>query len=172
MYLVSAYFDNDTTEQLQKYIDIIAEASGNNFMIDNNVPPHMTLTAIEARSADALLPAFDNLNGKFSPGKISIISIGQFMPKVIYAAPYINQYLFALQQNIFEVFTNIPETNISKFYKPLSWFPHITLAKTLNKKQMIEAVACMSEFKELKAEIVRISLASVNPHKDIKGIPD
>jgi len=31
---------------------------------------------------------------------------------------------------------------------------------------------CMSDFKELKADIVRISLASVNPHKDIKGIPD
>ena len=134
MYLISAYFDKNTTEKLQEYICKIAEASGNSFMLDNNVPPHMTLTAIEARSIDVLVPTFENLNNKLHGGDISIISVGQFMPKVIYAAPYLNQYLFNLQQDICEAFADIPETAISNYYKPLSWLPHITLAKTLNKE--------------------------------------
>lgn len=170
MYLISAYFDKNTTEQLQEYIYKIAEASGNNFMLDNNVPPHMTLTAIEARRVDVLIPTFENLNNKLHDGDISIISVGQFMPKVIYAAPYLNQYLFNLQQDICEAFADIPETTISNYYKPLSWLPHITLAKTLNKDQMAKAIMCMNDFKALDAQIVRIGLAKVNPHKDVSEI--
>lgn len=170
MYLISAYFDKNTTEQLQEYICKIAEASGNNFMIDNNVPPHMTLTAIEARSIDVLVPTFENLNNKLHGGDISIISVGQFMPKVIYAAPYLNQYLFNLQKDICEAFVDIPETTISNYYKPLSWLPHITLAKTLNKDQIAHAIMCMNDFKALDAQVVRIGLAKVNSHENVCNI--
>ncbi|SEK27353.1 2'-5' RNA ligase [Pseudobutyrivibrio ruminis] len=170
MYLISAYFDKNTTEKLQEYICKIAEASGNSFMLDNNVPPHMTLTAIEARNVDVLVPTFENLNNKLHGGDISIISVGQFMPKVIYAAPYLNQYLFNLQQDICEAFAHIPETTISKYYRPLSWLPHITLGKTLTIDQMNEAVKAMCDFKNIEAQIVRIGLAKVNPHEDVCNI--
>jgi hypothetical protein len=170
MYLISAYFDKNTTEKLQEYICKIAEASGNSFMLDNNVPPHMTITAIEARSVDVLIPTFEKLMGKLSRGDISIISVGQFMPKVIYAAPYINQYLFELNKSICEAFAEVPETTISKYYRPLSWLPHITLGKTLTIDQMNEAVKAMRDFKNIEAQIVRIGLAKVNPHEDVCNI--
>ena len=54
MYLISAYFDKNTTEQLQKYIDKIAVVTGNSFMVDNQVPPHLTLAAIEAEEGDEM----------------------------------------------------------------------------------------------------------------------
>lgn len=170
MYLISAYFDKNTTEKLQEYIYKIAEASGNNFMLDNNVPPHMTLTAIEARRVDVLIPTFETLNNILQSGNISIISVGQFMPKVIYAAPYLNQYLFNLQQDICEAFADIPETTISKYYRPLSWLPHITLGKTLTIDQMNEAVKTLRDFKNIEAQIVRIGLAKLNPHEDVCNI--
>ena len=55
MYLVSVYFDKTAVHILQRYINKIAEKTGNSFMVDNNVPPHMTISAIEARSEYALL---------------------------------------------------------------------------------------------------------------------
>ena len=136
MYLISAYFDKNTTEQLQKYIDRIAVVTGNSFMVDNQVPPHLTLAAIEARSVDVLIPAFESSHDKLQQGDISIITVGQFMPKVIYAAPYINQYLFELNRCICDAYADVPETTISKYYRPLSWLPHITIAKTLTKEQI------------------------------------
>lgn len=42
MYLISIYFDKQTNKTLQWYIDKIAEKTGNHFMIENRVPPHMT----------------------------------------------------------------------------------------------------------------------------------
>ena len=94
MYLISAYFDKNTTEKLQEYICKIAEASGNSFMLDNNVPPHMTLTAIEARSIDVLVPTFENLNNKLHGGDISIISVSytKVISLLIYCVPVLSKY--------------------------------------------------------------------------------
>ena len=62
MYLISAYFDKKTTKILQKYIDRIARETGNIFMTQNHVPPHMTISAIEARTVEVLVPAMDALH--------------------------------------------------------------------------------------------------------------
>ena len=55
MYLISAYFDQRTTKILQKQIDRIARETGNTFMTQNHVPPHLTISAIEARNVEGIL---------------------------------------------------------------------------------------------------------------------
>lgn len=170
MYLVSAYFDNETNKILQGYINKIAAATGNDFMVKNNVPPHLTLSAIEARGVDVLLPAFESLAGEIKQGEISIITVGQLMPQVIYVAPYLNDYLSTLEQSVFDCLAGIPETTVSNYYKPFSWLPHITLAKTLTREQMLDAVKVMQDFKSIRAKIVKIGLAKVNPHEDVSEI--
>ena len=170
MYLISAYFDNSTNKILQGYIDKVAEVTGNDFMLSHNVPPHLTLSAIEARSVDVLIPSFELLKKHLFSGDISIITVGQLMPQVIYVAPYLNEYLQQISRCIFDDFSNIPETSISNYYRPLSWLPHVTIAKTLSKEQMLEAVKAMQDFKYLDARITRIGLAKVNPHEDVREI--
>ena len=49
MYLVSIYFDEKTTSRIQGYITQVAKRSGNPFMIEKNVPPHLTISAFETR---------------------------------------------------------------------------------------------------------------------------
>ena len=170
MYLISAYFDENTTNVLNGYIEKVAQATGNDFMVANNVPPHLTLSAIEARSVDVLVPAFEMLAGRISKGDISLITVGQLMPKVLYVAPYLNEYLQNLEQQIFDCFKIIPDTTISNYYRPFSWLPHITLAKTLTKEQLITSVQMMEDFRRLDASIVQIGLAKVNPHEDVRLI--
>ena len=102
MYLVSVYFDKTAEHILQRYINKIAEKTGNSFMTDNNVPPHMTISAIEARSENALLGAMDNLRNSLSNGTISIVSVGQLLPYVFYATPVLNGYLQDLSEKVFD----------------------------------------------------------------------
>ena len=47
MYLISIYFDKKTEIRIQSYINDVANVSGNSFMIDNHVPPHITVSAFE-----------------------------------------------------------------------------------------------------------------------------
>ena len=170
MYLVSAYFDSETNKILQGYINKIAAVTGNDFMVKNNVPPHLTLSATEARGVDVLIPAFDSLVGEIKQGEMSIITVGQLMPQVIYVAPYLNEYLSTLEQSVFDWLSEIPEVAVSNYYKPLSWLPHITLAKTLTREQMLEAIKILQDFKSIKANVVKIGLAKVNPHQDVSEI--
>ena len=64
MYLISVYFDEKANKILQRYIDNIAAKTGNTFMKEHNVPPHMTISSIEARNIEVLIPAFKRLSGE------------------------------------------------------------------------------------------------------------
>ncbi len=48
MYLVSAYFDEESDRIIRRHIDRVADKTGNSFMLDNAVPPHMTISSLEA----------------------------------------------------------------------------------------------------------------------------
>ena len=168
MYLISIYFDKQTNKILQWYIDKIAEKTGNHFMIKNCVPPHMTIAAIEARNVDILKPAFETLNGKLYSGSMKVVSVGQLFPYVMYATPVLNQELFELSKEVYDVFCDIPETTMREYYKPFSWLPHITLGKTLDKVQMQKAFQAMQEsFVPFTAQFDEIGMAKVNPHEDV-----
>lgn len=168
MYLISVYFDEKTNKILQRYIDKIASVTANDFMTANHVPPHMTISSIEARSAEALLPAFNSLEGKLKAGEIRVATLGQLLPYVMYGGVVLNEYLLDLSQKIYNAYKDVSETTISKYYQPLSWLPHITLGKTLDKEQMAKAFSVMQEnFVPFTATVTRIGLAKVNPHQDV-----
>ena len=201
MYLISVYFDDHANKILQRYIDEVVKATGNTFMIDHKVPPHITISSIEAKSVDVLKPAFEslaeklafirtrtgnssfgnNVQGNFNQSnsnqsnsnlgesnKIQIVSVGQLLPYVLYATPVLNEMLQDLQEVVYDTFKDIEDTDISRFYQPYSWLPHITLGKKMDKEQMISAIKVMQEkFAPLEAIITKIGLAKVNPHEDV-----
>ena len=168
MYLVSVYFDEKTNKILNRYIRIIAEKTGNTFMTEHNVPPHMTLSSIEARSVDVLTGAIEMLRGKAEKGSVRFVSTGQLLPYVFFATPVLNDYLQTLTSQVYELIKDIPETSISRYYQPGSWLPHVTLGKTLTKEQMQTAFAVMQDnFQPFTATITEIGLAKVNPHEDV-----
>lgn len=182
MYLISAYFDENTNKILKHLQQKIADKTGNDFMIRNNVMPHLTISAIEARNVDVLIPAFEKVcREKLQPleekgvvnvnNAINIVLVGQLFPRVIYAAPVLNEYMMNLSISIYNEFTTIPETNISKFYQPYSWMPHITLGKCLEKEQMKQAFAVLQDlFMLIDGWIAKIGLSTVNPYREVMSV--
>lgn len=182
MYLISAYFDENTNKILKHLQQRIADKTGNDFMIRNNVMPHLTISAIEARNVDVLIPAFEKVcREKLQPldekgvvninNTINIVSVGQLFPRVIYAAPVLNEYMMNLSISIYNEFATIPETNISKFYQPYSWMPHITLGKCLDKEQMRQAFAVLQDlFMPIDGQITKIGLSMVNPYREVLSV--
>lgn len=182
MYLISAYFDENTNKILKQLQQRIADKTGNDFMIRNNVMPHLTISAIEARNVDVLIPAFEKVcRERLQPldekgvvninNTINIVSVGQLFPRVIYAAPVLNEYMMNLSISIYNEFATIPETNISKFYQPYSWMPHITLGKCLDKEQMRQVFAVLQDlFMPIDGQIAKIGLSTVNPYREVLSV--
>lgn len=170
MYLITAYFDEKTNKTLQRWIDQVASASGNHFMADHKVPPHLTITSFEARAErePQLVEMTKLLSDRLCSGDIQFVSIGALLPYVLYATPVLNQYLQNLQEQVFATFSDLGEVRISRFYQPYRWLPHVTLGKTLDKEQMQLAFAAMqNRFAPFEGRIVELGLAKVNPHEDL-----
>lgn len=168
MYLISAYFDEKAQKTMERYMRRIAEKSGNSFMTDNHVPPHLTISSVEARSGELLIPYVEKLRGQLLQGDVQFVSVGMLLPYVLYLTPVLNRYLQDLSQKIFEAVSGIPEVSVSRFYQPMQWLPHATLGKTLTKEQMRTAFEVMQEeFAPFDANVIKLGLAKTNPHEDL-----
>ena len=169
MYLISLYFDEKTNKLINRYIERIAQKSGNRFMTDNKVPPHMTISAIEAKGIDELIDPFEEVCKKLHSSNIMFVSTGQLLPYVFYITPVMNSYLTDMNKIIYDEYSKISDIRISRYYMPNSWLAHVTLAKTLSKDQQMTALdVMMSEFSPFEALVSRIGLSRVNPHEDIR----
>lgn len=171
MYLITAYFDDKTNTILQHHIDTIAEVTGNTYMTDNHVPPHMTLCAFEARSAEVLKPGFEVFAASMKQTELIIASVAFFFPYVMYAALVPSRILTGIPEQIARIYADTEEVSISRFYGVDHWMPHITLAKRLDEGQMQKALEVMrSGFSPITGFITEVGLSEVNPHNDVERI--
>lgn len=167
MYLISVYFDKSTENRIQSYINDIANECGNFFMIDNKVPPHMTISAFESLKEDEIVEVLDNALSDIQRNKMEWVTIGTF-PTVIFIQPVLNEYLHHLSTVIYESIVNITDTKISKYYKPFSWLPHATIAKQLSEVEMRKAFDVLQKsFGVFEGEVVKIELAKKHPYRVI-----
>lgn len=168
MYLISIYFDEKTNRRIQQYIDKVAEKSGNTFMLDGNVPPHITISAFETQNEDMVLKVLDSLVHKLQKGSLTWASVGQFFPYVIYMTPVLNAYLHGMAEAIYDVLSNLEGVQVNTHYRPFQWLPHTTIAKKLSREQMqIAFKVLQNSFGTFDGEVVKIGLAKPNPHRDI-----
>lgn len=177
MYLLTAYFDDSTAEQLQRLINEVCRQTGNDFMIRNHVPPHLTISAFDQKNPQRAVELFErfssklsekNLNSDSNSNHIYIASPGAFLPSVIYLEAVQNRYLFELSEMAHKEFCADPATRPNRFYLPFQWIPHITIAKQLTDEQMRIAFAVLQQsFHPLEAKIVRFGLSKPNPHTDL-----
>lgn len=170
MYLVSIYFDEKANKQIQRYINQVAEKTGNTFMIDGKVPPHITVSAFETQNESEAIALLEEVVKQLGKGQLTWVAVGQLFPYVIYTAPVLNEYLHEMAVKIYHALSQVDDIKISQYYQPFQWLPHTTVGKTLSKEQMRVAFEVMqNSFQVFSGGVVRIGLAKPNPHRDIKS---
>ena len=168
MYLISIYFDEKTNRKIQQYINKVAEQTGNTFMLDGSVPPHITISAFETTDEQAAIDAMNRVVSRLQRGFLEWVSVGQFSPYVIFLSPVLSEYLHEMSVQISSELQKADEVKISPYYQPFHWLPHTTIGKKLSKEEMKVAFDVLQNcFSPLSGEVVRIGLAKPNPHRDI-----
>lgn len=171
MYLITGYFDDTTGNILKHHIEEIASITGNAYMTDNHIPPHMTLCMLEARDVGVLIPGFRQFAEASRSCEVIIASVGMLFPYVMYAAPVPNEELMNMSQRLTEIYGSVADVSIARYYTTDHWMPHITLAKRLDGAQMQRALAKMRDsFTPFIGRIVEVGLSEVNPHRDVERI--
>ena len=169
MYLISIYFDETTEKVIRSYMKQIAKYTGNHAMLDGNVPPHITISAFQTDSEAQARKVFERITGNVSAGELQWVSVGTFLPKVIYLAPVLNEYLQQLSEITYIEVMKEEGVSLTGNYRPFAWMPHATLAKQLTREQMKNAFEVMqNQFGPFKSHVTKIGLAKTNPYTDLE----
>ena len=168
MYLISIYFDEKTNNQINNYIRAVAKVTSNTFMLDNNVPPHITIAAFETRNENKAIEVFDEIVKNVQCGEINWVTHGIFGHSVIYIAPVLNEYLHNLSVIVNEGVKQQEEFMWDRKYQPFNWLPHTTIGKTLTKEQQLIAFKTMqNNFGIFNSTVTSIGLAKTNPFENL-----
>lgn len=195
MYHISLYFDKKTTMYMQELIGKVAHATGNKYMLEANVPPHITLCALNCAEEETLVARLECVFGEVKSGGVKFagekgadlllggvrtgtlqwVSVGSFLPGVIFLQPVLNEYLQDMIEQVhrcvlmsMEQVSNLSGVKISPCYKPFSWLPHSTIAKKLTPGELQLAFEILQkEFVVFEGQVARVGLAKMNPHREI-----
>lgn len=171
MYLISIYFDEKTEKLMQNYIKQVADKTGNLFMIDGKVPPHITIAAFESKDETIAMQVFQKCTQKMWQDTLQWVSVATFLPYVIYLAPVLNRYLHDLVSICDEELGRYRDVKISSKYRPFHWMPHTTIGKTLSQEQLQTAFQELTkQFAPFSGTVVRVGLAKTNPYREIEEV--
>ncbi len=168
MYLLSIYFEEHTTKRLQSMIDQVAKKNGNTFMVDGEVPPHITVSAFETMEIESVMQVLDETIKQMHVFPISLVSVGTFLPSVIYIAVVYDEQLHQISKLVYDALTTIDTISIQQRYRPFQWLPHVTIGKKMTPEQLLEAFRVLqNQFGVLRGKVVKIGLAKTNPYRDL-----
>lgn len=170
MYLISIYFDENTENKIRQLIYKVVEKSGNRYMVEAKVPPHITISAFETEQENKVIELFDGKIQEIKSGKLQWVSIGVFNPHVIFLSVVLNEYLHNLSILVNETVSCVESVSISRYYLPLQWMPHTTIGKKLSVEELLLAFKTLqNNFRMFEGTVTKIGLAKTNPYKEIRN---
>ena len=164
-YAIVLYFDDTTNKIIGNIIERAASLSGNNYMLDINIPPHVTLGCFFSDKQVDLHERVESFVKSVTPFEVTFHSIGAFEPYVLFASPVKDECLTQLNALLHESLLNSYEPAENANYLPDRWMPHCSLAVRLDAEQFAKAKAIESEIDlPFTARVTKIALAKCNPY--------
>ena len=167
-YAIVLRFDDKSAEQIQKITDYIANCTGNDYMISNHIPPHITIADFYADDNIDICGIAADIAASINKFDIPIISVGIFNPAVVFAAPVMNKNLLSACENTNKILLS-KDLKCNQIYTPYNWMPHISLSVKLDDASIQNAVkAALEKFQPVMAAVEKLSIAVCDPYREIK----
>ena len=167
-YAIVLYFDEATNKIINKTIERTAGLSGNNYMLDINIPPHITLGCFCSDEHVNLVEKVESFAKSISPFEVIFNAIGSFDPYVLFASPVKDDRLTQLNALLHESLLNAYEPAENANYLPDKWMPHCSLAVRLDAEQFAKAKTVEVEIElPFTAQVTKIALAECNPYNEV-----
>ena len=170
-YAVSLHFTPDVNEIISSTVKSIAEVTGNSFIIENKIPPHVTIGAFHAAKEDEekLIQMVEDFAKSQKAGIIHFDEIGNFNGKVLFLKPEKDGFLAQMNAELHTILLPEFEKAENGYYLPEIWFPHTTLATRLNQSQFEKAAKIVGSIElPLATEINEIAVYQCSPFAELK----
>ena len=170
-YAVSLHFTPDVNNIITSAVKSIAEVTGNCFIIENKIPPHVTIGAFHATKADEakLIQMVEDFTKTQKAGTVQFTKIGNFNGKVLFLKPEKDGFLSQINAELHSVLLPEFEKAENGYYLPEIWFPHTTLATRLNQSQFEKALNITKSIKlPLETKTNEIAVYQCSPFAELK----
>ena len=167
MYAVVLYFDEDASSKLNRGIKGISDVSGNRYMLDVEIPPHITIGAFLCDEPTELLEKVREFAAQVKQFPVRFEKVGAFGTKVLFASPIKDECLASINVKINELLLGDFAPADNENYIPEKWIPHCALAVRLDDEQFQVAKEIQLEF-PLVAQVEKLALARCNPYKELE----
>lgn len=170
-YAVSLHFGREVNEIILSTMLAIANQTVNRFMIENKVPPHITIGAFHAAKEDErkLLDLVEDFTRGQQAGSVQFYEVGNFNNKVLFLQPKKNSFLTTINAQIHDLLLPVFSKAENGYYLPDIWFPHTTLATGLNPSQFEKALQIAGEITlPLDAAIGELAVYQCSPFAELQ----
>lgn len=170
-YAVVLYFDSDSSALIKNIIRQFSETSGNKYMLDVGIPPHVSLGCFEGESEEKIISVFDDFAENAAGGDVTFEKADGFKPKVIFLSPIKNKYLTDLNETAHKMFLEDFKASEAGNYLPERWVPHCSLCVRLNEEQYEKTFIQTGNISfPIRAYTEKIVLARCDPYTEIKTV--
>ena len=178
-YAVTLYFDDRDSAAISNLTERLAQVIVNDYMIANNVPPHLTLGMFHVEDSD--VQKLDKVFSEFveiarkevitdKTFELPIIGPDSFLDKVLFLKPAVNEKLVSLNKLLHRMFVPHFAPGDNRNYLPENWVPHIALAVKLTHEQFEKGMEFLKDQNVDNVKIVSIGLAKCNPYTPVAEI--
>ncbi|MBR5646248.1 MAG: hypothetical protein IKX23_06375 [Treponema sp.] len=176
-YAVTLYFDENINQKILELIKEIYLETGNDYMIKNSVPPHLSLGLfhVKKEEIEILEKVFKEFAGFLKNEKeelfLNFYGADNFSDKVIFLGVIRDELLMSLNKKLHQLFLPFFEAGDNRNYLPENWMPHVALAVKMNEQQFEKGFSYAKKvFFPKTAKICSITLAECNPYKEVEKI--
>ena len=152
----------------------IAAQTGNDFMIKNKVPPHVTIGAFHGtkETESKLIQIVEEFSKTQASGLVRFSEIGNFNQKVLFLKPEKDDFLTSINEALHKIILPEFEAGENGYYVPDIWFPHTTLATGLSQNQFSKALELAERISlPLEAKISDIGFYQCSPFLELNRFP-
>ncbi len=170
-YAVSLHFSKKVNEMVISTLQAIADETKNRFMIENKIPPHITIGAFHAAMEEEtkLLQLVEEFSQGQKAGSVQFSEVGDFNGKVLFLQPEKNNFLSEINKKLHTLLLPKLEKAENGYYLPDIWFPHTTLATRLNQSQFSAAKEITKQITlPLEAAIEELAVYQCSPFLELK----
>ena len=178
-YSVSLFFDEKSTAELLDFILQVAQITKNDYVVKNNIPPHITLGMFKATKNQEwqLVEIIQKFNSEFQlffEKKENVLyfeKLDILKNKIAFLSFAANQsIIFELNQKLHNSFLPGFPAACNNLYLPQVFFPHCTVATGLSKTHLalLQDVQNKNQMKIPKfVHVSKISLAIRHPYQEL-----
>jgi hypothetical protein len=175
LYGIALSFDKVCDTAVRELITLANTGFKSSFMLENSIPPHLTLSMFsfsgdEATLSKAIENKIEARMELFLPIRLRFVSIGAFAPICLFIAPVLDSFLLNACKCANDAVASLNGAIADANYSPNNWVPHATIAVKLEKLDLEKAFAALSKsFRHLDGIAEKVSLIDCVSYRDLKS---